>query len=69
MLPEGEDLLQQLSGELGIPEFLEDLPMLEESNLADGPDLYNTLMTDAILDGFDTPSEPNFTLEIGRAHV
>ena len=36
MLPEEEDLLQQLSGELGIPEFLEDLPMLDEGILDPG---------------------------------
>ena len=47
MLPEGEDLLQRLSGELGIPEFLDDLPMLEEAELPDANSFYETLMNDS----------------------
>jgi len=49
MLPtEGEDLLEQLSGDLGIPEFLQDLPMLED-NAMNGPgNLYESLINDSI---------------------
>ena len=47
MLPDGEDLLQRLSGELGIPEFLDDLPMLEEAELPDANSFYETLMNDS----------------------
>lgn len=50
MLPEGEDLLQQLSGELGIPEFLEDLPMLEDTELNAPNSIYDSLMNDAVFE-------------------
>ena len=47
MLPnDGEDLLQQLSGELGIPEFLEDLPLLDETDISHSGTLYDGLLSD-----------------------
>jgi len=61
MLPEGEDLLQQLSGELGIPEFLDDLPMLEEAELPDTNSFYDTLMSDTG-SVFETPQDADFTI-------
>ena len=45
MLPEGEDLLQQLSGELGLPEFLDDVTMLDDPNVLTGG-IYDSLMED-----------------------
>lgn len=46
MLPDGEDLLQQLSGELGLPEFMDDVSMLDEAAVdATGTSLYDQLMT------------------------
>jgi len=65
MLPEGEDLLQQLSGELGIPEFLDDLPMLEEAELPDTNTFYETLMNDAG-SVFETSQDTNFTININE---
>ena len=61
MLPEGEDLLQQLSGELGIPEFLDDLPMLEEAELPDTNTFYDTLMSNTG-SVFETPQDTDFTI-------
>ena len=48
MLPtEGEeDLLEQLSGELGIPEFLQDLPMLEDNAMSGHGTIYDSLIND-----------------------
>ena len=47
MLPsEGEDLLEQLSGDLGIPEFLQDLPMLEENGINETGNIYESLIND-----------------------
>ena len=46
MLPEGEDLLQQLSGELGLPEFLEDVAMMEDNNVLAPPGIYDSLIDD-----------------------
>lgn len=60
MLPEGEDLLQRLSGELGIPEFLDDLPMLEEAELPDANSFYETLMNDA--GSVFEPPQDDFTI-------
>ncbi len=73
MLPEGEDLLKQLSGELGIPEFLEDMPMLEESEMPSNNGLYDTLMNEGIFDDFSPTIletrrnglESNFTIDFG----
>ena len=65
MLPEGEDLLQQLSGELGIPEFLDDLPMLNEAELPDSNTLYDSLMSDAG-SVFETPEDTNFTINFNE---
>ena len=62
MLPEGEDLLQRLSGELGIPEFLDDLPMLEEAELPDANSFYETLMNDTGSVFEPMPHEPDFTI-------
>ena len=62
LLPEGEDLLQRLSGELGIPEFLDDLPMLEEAELPDANSFYETLMNDGSV--FDTGTVLNMTLQV-----
>ena len=63
MLPEGEDLLQRLSGELGIPEFLDDLPMLEEAELPDANSFYETLMNDSGSVFEPMPQcEPDFTI-------
>ena len=46
MLPEGEDLLQQLSGELGLPEFLEDVAMMDDNNVLAPPGIYDSLIDD-----------------------
>merc|ERR1711956_88274 len=62
MLPEGEDLLQRLSGELDIPEFLDDLPMLEEAELPDANSFYETLMNDAGSVFEPMSHEPDFTI-------
>ena len=46
MLPgEGEDLLQQLSGELGLPEFLDEV-MLDDPNVLGVENIYNSFMDD-----------------------
>jgi len=45
MLPEGEDLLQQLSGEMGLHEFLEDVPMLDDP-ISNSACIYDSLMDD-----------------------
>ena len=46
MLPgEGEDLLQQLSGELGLPEFLDEV-MLDDPNVLGVENIYDSFMDD-----------------------
>lgn len=57
MLPEGEDLLQQLSGELGLPEFLEDVSMLDDPD-TNSSSIYDQLMRDdaTTSDLFDEPN-------------